>query len=161
VSGHFGLAVVAYVLSFRVPWALGVLVILYSAWRITELVAFFLVQMIGDKPMVASPERSFVLALINYFEVTLWFAVCYSVFVRCGSLTIESSFPPASIFRESLAMMLVNSSGAFDDQTTSWLVWIAMCFQSVVGLFLTLVVVARTVASLSPLKRTSSAFDCT
>jgi hypothetical protein len=157
VIGHWVLAVVAYALSFWLPCTLGVLVILYSAWRIIELVTFFFVQMIGHQPRVASPERSFVLALFNYFEVTFWFAVWYSVFVRCGSLTIKSSFPPASIFRESLAMMLVNSSGAFDDQTTSWLVWTAMCIQSVVGLFLTLVVVARTVASLPQL--TTSTVD--
>jgi hypothetical protein len=158
VIGHFGLAIVAYVLSFWVPWISLVilwisLVIFYSAWRIIELVAFFLMQMIGHQPRVASPERSFVLALFNYFEVTFWFAVWYSVLVRCGSLKIPNSYPSGlSIFRESLAMMLVNSSGAFDDQTTSWWVWTAMCVQSVVGLFLTLVVVARTVASLPQLK---------
>jgi hypothetical protein len=157
VIAHLGLAIVAYVLSFWVPWTSFVilwipLVIVYSAWRIVELVAFFLMQMVGHQPRVASPERSFVLALFNYFEVTFWFAVWYSVFVRCGSLTIKSSFPPASIFRESLATMLVNSSGAFDDQTTPWWMWTAMCVQSIVGLFLTLVVVARTVASLPPLK---------
>jgi hypothetical protein len=158
VIGHFGLAAVAYALSFWVSFTygvnltLGALVILYSAWRIIELVTFFLMQMIGGRPTVASRERSFVLALFNYFEVTFWFAVWYSVLVRCGSLTIANSFPPAlSIFRESLAMMLVNSSNAFEP-TASWWLWTAMCVQSVVGLFLTLVVVARTVASLPQLK---------
>jgi hypothetical protein len=150
VIGHFGLAFVAYVLSFFLSCTLGALVILYSAWRIIELVAFFLMQMIVHKPTVASPERSFVLALLNYFEVTFWFAVCYSVLVTCGSLKVASP-SGLSIFRESLAMMLVNTSNAFA-LTPSWCVWAAMCVQSVVGLFLTLVVVARTVASLPPLK---------
>src|SRR5438046_2137818 len=41
VTGHFGLAIVAYVLSFWVPWISLVifwisLVIFYSAWRIIE-----------------------------------------------------------------------------------------------------------------------------
>jgi|SRR5262245_52285921 len=151
VIGHFALAFVAYVLSFLMSCILGALVILYSAWRIIELVAFFLMQMIGGRPTVASPERSFVLALFNYFEVTFWFAVWYSVLVTCGSLKVASP-SGLSIFRESLAMMLVNSTNAFD-QTSSWFVWTAMCVQSVVGLFLTLVVVARTVASLPPLKK--------
>jgi hypothetical protein len=152
VIGHFGLAFVAYVLSFWVSCTLGALVILYSAWRIIELVAFFLRQMIVHRPTVASPERSFVLALLNYFEVTFWFAVWYSVLVTCGSLKIANSSPSGfSIFRESLAMMLVNSSNAFE-LTDSWWLWTAMCVQSVVGLFLTLVVVARTVASLPQLK---------
>ena len=156
VIGHLGLAVMAYALSFWVPWIWLVifwisLVILYSAWRIIELVTFYLRQMIAHEPRVASPERSFVLALLNYFEVTLWFAVYYSVFEKVGSLKIAHPLPPAfSIFRESLAMMLVNSSSAFEP-TGSWLVWTVMCVQSVVGLFLTLVVVARTVASLPQL----------
>jgi hypothetical protein len=108
--------------------------------------------MIGGKPEVASRERSFALALLNYFEVTFWFAVWYSVLVRCGSLKITNSYPSGlSIFRESLAMMLVNSSNTFE-LTDSWWLWAAMCVQSIVGLFLTLVVVARTVASLPPLK---------
>jgi len=158
VIGQFGLAFVAYVLSFWVSWIyvvnlmLGALVIFYSGWRIIELVAFFLMQMIGGKPEVASRERSFALALLNYFEVTFWFAVWYSVLVRCGSLKITDSYPSGlSIFRESLAMMLVNSSNTFE-LTDSWWLWAAMCVQSIVGLFLTLVVVARTVASLPPLK---------
>jgi hypothetical protein len=158
VIGQFGLAFVAYVLSFWVSWIyvvnlmLGALVIFYSGWRVIELVAFFLMQMIGGKPEVASRERSFALALLNYFEVTFWFAVWYSVLVRCGSLKITDSYPSGlSIFRESLAMMLVNSSNTFE-LTDSWWLWAAMCVQSIVGLFLTLVVVARTVASLPPLK---------
>jgi len=115
-------------------------------------ISFFLMQMIGGKPEVASRERSFALALLNYFEVTFWFAVWYSVLVRCGSLKITDSYPSGlSIFRESLAMMLVNSSNTFE-LTDSWWLWAAMCVQSIVGLFLTLMVVARTVASLPPLK---------
>ena len=86
--------------------------------------------MIGGKPEVASRERSFALALLNYFEVTFWFAVWYSVLVRCGSLKITNSYPSGlSIFRESLAMMLVNSSNTFE-LTVSWWLWTAMCVQS-------------------------------
>ena len=169
VIGHFGLAFVAYVLSFWVSFTyevnltLGALVILYSAWRIIELVAFFLMQIIGGRPTVASPERSFVLALFNYFEVTFWFAVWYSMLVRWGSLHVGfsphfvASLPgPLAIFRESLAMMLVNTSNTFD-ATPSRLAWSAMCVQSVVGLFLTLVVIARTVASIGKLTPSSAA----
>jgi hypothetical protein len=160
VLGHLVLAAATYALSFYLSFTyainvtLGTLVILYSAWRIIELVTFLLNQLVsarggpGGVPRVASYERSFVLAIANYFEVTLWFAAWYSIFVRWGSLFVEPSLPrPLSIFRESLAMMLVNTSNSFLP-TPSRFVWSAMCFQSVVGLFLTLVVVARTVASL-------------
>ena len=131
---------------------LSALVIFYPAWRIIEVVTFYLRQIIQRQPIVANVQRSFVFALSNYFEVTFWFAVWHSLFVRCGYLTIENSSPSwLSIFRESLAMMLVNSSNTFGP-TPSRLVWTAICIQSVVGLFLTLVVVARTIASLPPLK---------
>jgi hypothetical protein len=151
VLGHFALSFVAYVLSFCVFRTIGALFVLYSMWRIIELVAFYLKQMIGHQPKVASPERSFVLALVSYFEVTLWFAVWYSVFAKFGYLTIKQLPVGWAIFRESLAMMLVNSSDAFE--SPSRLVWTAMCFQYVVGLFLTLVVIARTVNSLPELRQ--------
>jgi len=53
-------------------------------------------------------------------------------------------------------MMLVNTSNTFD-ATPSRLAWSAMCVQSVVGLFLTLVVIARTVASIGKLTPSSAA----
>jgi hypothetical protein len=128
-------------------------------WRIIELVTFYLRQIIQREPEVASFQRSFVFAVLNYFEVTFWFAVWYSAFVKYGSLKIASSLPTGlAIFRESLAMMLVNTSNAFEQ--ASWCVWTAMCVQSVVGLFLTLVVVARTVASL-PILTSDSASTTT
>jgi hypothetical protein len=162
VIGQLGLAALTYALSFWVSFTyevnltLGALVILYSAWRIIELVAFFLMQIIGGRPTVASVERSFVLAISNYFEVTLWFAAWYSLLVRWGSLSLSESLPPLlSIFRESLAMMLVNNSNSFLP-TPSRFVWTTMCVQSVVGLFLTLVVVARAIASIRKLTPSSA-----
>jgi len=60
-----------------------------------------------------------------------------------GYLDIASSPLVLSVFRESLAMMLVNTTGFFTPKP-SWPLWIAMCVHSVVGLFLTIVVLART-----------------
>src|SRR2546430_2042748 len=126
VFGHLALAFLTYVLSFylsvqyAINLALGTLVIVYSTWRIIDLVTFLLNQIVsgrggpGGVPKVASHERSFVLAIGNYFEVTFWFAAWYSILVRWGSLVIEPSLPRGlSIFRESLAMMLVNTSNTF------------------------------------------------
>ena len=138
--------------DFVISYALATLALAMPALDAKTPPKHMRMQMIGGKPEVASRERSFALALLNYFEVTFWFAVWYSVLVRCGSLKITDSYPSGlSIFRESLAMMLVNSSNTFE-LTVSWWLWTAMCVQSIVGLFLTLVVVARTVASLPPLK---------
>src|SRR5262245_17941477 len=100
---HFGIAVVAYVTSFCL-YLFGALFALYSAWRIIEVVTFYLKQIIQHEPEVAFRQRSFVLAVLNYFEVTFWFAVWYSVFVKWGSLTIKDSLPAGwAILRESLA----------------------------------------------------------
>jgi hypothetical protein len=153
------LAAVVYAVSFialPIPYTanfvLATLVILVSFWRIIETSSFHLNMLIsrvgrpGGVPTVASYERSFVLMLLNYIEVTFWFATWYSISVRQGVLTGPTPLP-LSIFRESLAMMLVNTSGLFMP-SPSRLLWTAMCFQSVVGLFLTIVVVTRTLAML-------------
>jgi hypothetical protein len=153
------LAIVMYAVSFvevRFLYApnflVATLVILLSFWRIIEIASFHLNTLISrvgrpnGVPTVASYERSLVLMLLNYAEVTFWFASWYSISVREGVLSGPSPLP-LSIFRESLAMMLVNTSGLFQP-TSSLLLWAAMCFQSIIGLFLTIVVVARTLAML-------------
>jgi hypothetical protein len=153
------LAAVVYAVSFialPVPYTanfvLATLVVLVSSWRIIETTPFHLNMLIsrvgrpGGVPTVASYERSFVLMLLNYIEVTFWFATWYSISVRQAVLTGPAPLP-LSIFRESLAMMLVNTTGLFVP-SPSRLLWTAMCFQSVVGLFLTIVVVTRTLAML-------------
>jgi hypothetical protein len=153
------LAVVVYAVSFvelsisyTANFVLATIIIVLSAWRIIELVSFhlnFLVSRVGRPggvATVASYERTFVLMLLNYVEVTLWFAVWYSVSVRQGVLTGPAPLQ-LSIFRESLAMMVVNTSGLFTP-SPSWLLWSAMCCQSLIGLFLTIVVVARTLTML-------------
>lgn len=132
-------------------------VVVLSAWRVVELASFHLNMLLsrnnrpkGRVATVASFERTFILLLLNYFEVTLWFATWYSIAVREGVLKAPSPLP-LSVFRESLAMMLVNTSGLFTP-TPSLPLWIAICFQSVVGLFLTVIVLTRTLSMLPPLK---------
>jgi hypothetical protein len=134
---------------------LAAILIFVSAWRIIELVTFHLNMLIarpgrpGGVSSVASYERTFIFALANYLEVTFWFATWYSIAVRQGAFQEVQGPLLLSIFRESLAMMLVNSSGLFKPRA-SWCLWAAICFQSVVGLFLTLLVLARAVAMLPP-----------
>jgi hypothetical protein len=61
---------------------------------------------------VASHQRSVLLFLINYLEVAIWFAADYALLA-----SFEAFDPPAphalSILRESLAMMVANTTGAF------------------------------------------------
>jgi hypothetical protein len=103
----------------------------------------------GGIQTVSAYERSLVLALLNYLEVTLWFGAWYAIAYRSGFLDITPSPLVLSIFRESLAMMLVNTTGIFTPKP-SWPLWIAMCVHSVVGLFLTIVVLARTLSMIPP-----------
>jgi hypothetical protein len=139
--------------SERANFMLAVVVVCLSALRLLDLISFHLNQLIarrgrpGGVHTVASYERSLVLALSNYLEVTLWFSAWYAMAHRGGYLDITSSPLVLSIFRESLAMMLVNTTGFFTPKP-SWPLWIAMCLQSVVGLFLTIVVLARTLSLL-------------
>jgi hypothetical protein len=135
-------------------FAIATFLILLSLWRIIEVLSFHLNMLVsrvgrpGGVSTVASYERSFVLVLLNYLEVTLWFATWYSISVRQEVLSPDGPSPLLfSIFRESLAMMLVNTSGFFKP-SSSLLLWAAMCFQSIVGLFLTIVVLARTLTML-------------
>lgn len=141
-----------------INFMLAAILVVASFWRIIELVSFHLNMLVakGTRPKgrvdtVASLERTFVLLLLNYFEVALWFSAWYSIAVREGVLQPPPSPLPLSIFRESLAMMLVNSSGLFIPKDC-FLLWAAFCLQSLVGIFLTLVVLARALAALPPLK---------
>ncbi len=135
--------------STRENFILAMVIVSLSALRLLDLVSFHLNQLIarrgrpGGVHTVASYERSLVLALLNYLEVTLWFSAWYAMAYRGGYLDITSSPLVLSIFRESLAMMLVNTTGFFIPKP-SWPLWIAMCAHSLVGLFLTIVVLART-----------------
>lgn len=153
-----GAAALLYLVSFvgspfpkSVNVCVEAILVILSLWRILELLAFHLGELVarassGKQVSIASFERTFVFALANYLEVTLWFATWYSIMVANGAVQgPEPLF--LSIFRESLAMMLVNTSGLFTPRP-SVVLWLMMCFQSVVGLFLTLVVLARSIALL-------------
>jgi hypothetical protein len=169
--GHFDVIVDRYVLLFtgaaliiypltvywkpfsaRANFILAVVVGSLSVLRLLDLISFHLNQLIarrgwpGGVYTVASHERSLLLALLNYL-VTLWFGAWYAMAYRGGYLHIASSPLVLSIFRESLAMMLVNTTGLFTPKP-SWPLWLAMCVHSVVGLFLTIVVLARALNSL-------------
>ena len=153
-------AVVIYLLtiywnyfSARANFILALVIVSLSTLRLLDLISFHLNQLIarqgrpGGVHTVASHERSLVLALLNYLEVMLWFGAWYAIAYRSGYLDITSSPLALSIFRESLAMMLANTTGFFTPKP-SWPLWIAMCVHSVVGLFLTIVVLARTLNNL-------------
>ncbi|MGH8638114.1 MAG: hypothetical protein ACREUZ_13345, partial [Burkholderiales bacterium] len=93
-------ALIVYPLSFvSLPTSaiinvvLAAIVIAISAWRIIEITTFHLNMLIsragrpGAVPTVASYERSFVLMVANYIEITMWFAAWHSILVRSGAFS--------------------------------------------------------------------------
>ena len=127
-------------------------VMVLSFWRMLEMLAFHFGELVSRATSrkgvtIASFERTFVLVLSNYLEVTLWFATWYSFMFQRGAFQNAPSPLFFSLFRESLAMMLANTSGLFVP-APSRLLWLIFCLHSVVGLFLTLVVVSRAISVL-------------
>jgi hypothetical protein len=85
--------------------------------------------------------------LCNYVEIVLWFATAYALLYRCEYLSV--SFKPVApvILRESVGLMVANSSGVFKNPE-GWVIWITMTLHCVVGLFMTTIVAARLIALL-------------
>jgi hypothetical protein len=149
-------AVVACVSAiWPVPVWLAALIFVVSVWRILELFAFHLRLVLsgtgrrGGLLTVASSHRSVLLFLINYLEVAIWFAADYSLLAHCG--VFKGSPHWLSILRESLAMMVANTTQALeinDSAVGAAATWVLFIAHTVVGLFLTLVMVGRIVAYL-------------
>jgi hypothetical protein len=96
-------------------------------------------------------RRSIVLLLFNNVEIVLWFATYYSLLATHGQLAIEGH-KFLMIFRESLVLMVANSTG--DIRFRDWLALLTATCQSMIGLFMLTVVLARFVSLLpQPLTR--------
>jgi hypothetical protein len=90
---------------------------------------------------------------MNYLEITLWFGTWYAFAQRQGLLIVGSP-KSLTIFRESLSMMLANSTGLVKlsevspqtDYVSNFALWIAFCTHTLVGLFMTLVVLTQVIS---------------
>lgn len=101
----------------------------------------------GQRYRVRSFRRLVILLLHNYFEVLCWFGVFYTFFYRFGDLTIRNDDVNFfSIFRESLLMMI--SFGPESHTATSSVGVIVLTLHSFVGIFMTVMVLARFIALL-------------
>jgi hypothetical protein len=131
---------------------------IFSILRVIEIPAFHLAMLLsgtgygGGLSTVASHRRSLLLFLVNYLEIVVWFAVYYSLLTSTGAFQVAKpqSF---SILRESLAMMVANTTGAFElpkigEPAPAAVRWTLVLFiaHNIIGLFLTVVMVARVVA---------------
>ena len=120
--------------------------------RVLEIVRFQALIILWVGP-AARPlrgyRRSMVLLLCNYIELVLWFSVCYAALYSWNSFGIDHEINPRMlvILRESVGLLVANSSGSFD-KPSGVLIWTVLTLNSVIGLFMTIVVAGRVISLL-------------
>src|SRR5262249_15066080 len=138
---------VCYVVSFWVQnfylqWA----VVAISIVRMFEYLVFNLNIMLlarkREEPAnLRSYRRSVILLLCNYLETIFWFATWYSILANHSLLEAsESRSLSISILRESIVLMVANSTGSVTAKSDIALA--AFTVHSLVGLFLTTAMVS-------------------
>jgi hypothetical protein len=154
--------IATYILLYAIPasllFYLGFIVTAVGVYRIGEIATFHFRAALGMSgsvtgvSTVASHQRTFLLALFNYAEITLWFATSYVVFSHFGALAVSSP-KFLIILRESLLLMTLNPTDAFRDEANAspyalWGLWIVYFLNAVVGLFMTVLVLARAISAI-------------
>jgi hypothetical protein len=162
VFGWFVVSAGAYVLSgYAIPNALAFAIAAAGASRMWEITlyslqaVFFVRERTGGAPAVPTVRRVALLSFVNFAEIVLWFALYYRFLLAVHG--VEASDPAGLvILHHSLVEMVANSGGVKMITPAAWTVSIV---HIVLGLFMTLVVVARVVSmlprplSLDPLER--------
>ncbi len=100
---------------------------------------------------IDSAQRTVILLMLNYVEIILWFSVIYLFLHRYSYLEIRG--PSAiSALKESIGLMVSNTSDAFEYSKSKALAWIVVTLHSAIGLFMTVIVAARIISTLPELK---------
>lgn len=151
------LVIAAWNVEKPVSWLLIALVF-YGGLRVFETVVYQTNVLLFDeyrafKAGIGYKVRSFrrlvILLLHNYFEMLCWFGVFYTFFYRSGDVVLKSGeLGFFTIFRESLLMMI--SFTPETNQPTSPLGMVVLTVHSFVGIFMTIMVLARFLALLPP-----------
>lgn len=151
--------------SKPVSWLLLILV-LYGSLRVFETIIYQINVLLfdeyrafkaGKEYKVRSFRRLVLLLLHNYLEVLCWFGVFYTFFYRSGDLTIPAqNVEFFTIFRESLLMMISFSPERNEPMTSLGMFVITV--HSFVGIFMTVIVLARFLALL-PAPESKDAMD--
>jgi hypothetical protein len=137
-----------------VGWLLIVFVC-YGVARVFEIVVYQVNVLLFDEYRAFQENREYkvrsfrrlvLLLLHNYLEVLCWFGVFYLFFYRSGDLKLTQPVEFFTIFRESLLMMIAFSPER-NDPTTALGV-LALTVHSFVGIFMTVIVLARFLALL-------------
>jgi len=150
-----------YILSFPAGYAtprcsfcaILWIVVPMLAYRVWDWAPYILRVSIFTEPRkgktnIKDPKRTVILLILNYLEMIFWFAALYSTFDLNGWLHVKEGTRPLATLRESTMLMVANWSGNFSDLNRC--AWFAVTFQSLFGLFMTIMIVARFIAFLPP-----------
>ncbi len=135
-----------------------VIATVYGSFRIFEITVFQLnvlmfhqyrAKIAGEVHTLRSFRRTVILLVHNYFEIVCWFGVINVFLYRDGQITSLGSEPSFfSIFRESMLMMFTFTPEIYEPAKDPAI--IAFSIQAVVGLFMSVIVLARFLALLPP-----------
>jgi hypothetical protein len=151
-------AALAYFSSFLYESSyLQAAIVLISAIRIIEMLVYHAKILIFDQYRagtknysVRSYRRILILLALNYVEIILWFGTYYSFLVISQKMSVIGP-APISILRESIGLMVANSSGVFAlDKTMSRLTWLTVTAHAAIGLIMTTIVITRFISLLPP-----------
>lgn len=130
--------------------------VVYGILRVFEMVVYQVNVLLfdeyrafcaGKEYKVRSFRRLVLLLLHNYFEVMCWFGVFYTFFYRSGDIrNSENHVEFFTIFRECLLMMI--SFGPESNEANSTIGVMVLTVHSFVGIFMTVMVLARFLALL-------------
>jgi hypothetical protein len=126
-------------------------IIAVSIIRLFEYLCYLLWVILFAKPNkgtkdIRSYKRTMLLLMSNYLETIFWFATWLALLAANGSIQVDQGPLVFALIRESVMMMVANWSG--NVVLKSSLGVAVITFQDAIGLFMTIVVVARVVALL-------------
>jgi hypothetical protein len=151
VFGWLAAAAVAYAVVDRVPFRpIAFAVAVLGALRMWELTlyslqaVFFVRERTGGAPAVPTVRRVALLSFVNFAEIVLWFAFYYLVLRSFNAVDMPD---PAAlvVLHHSLVEMVANSGSV---KLLTPVAWAISIVHIMLGLFMTLVVMARIVSML-------------
>jgi len=159
LAAFTALAVAAHRLDVAVSWLLVVAVV-YGSFRIFEITVFqanvlmfhqYRAKVAGESYTLRGFRRTVILLVHNYFEIVCWFGVVNVFLYRDSQITSLGTDPSFfSVFRESMLMMFTFTPETYQPARDPAIM--AFSIQAVVGLFMSVIVLARFLALLPPPK---------
>jgi hypothetical protein len=160
----FSLVSVYFLTYFDEPIAIGYSVLIYGLLRVFEIFVYQINVLLfhpyknGLGYTIHSYRRMIIALLHNFFEIILWFAVSYIIFKIDFGTEFETMNPFSVIYFSLLTMVSYSSAVVSDGWSISAIM--ILQFQAIVGVFMTLVSLARFISLFpKPLELKSESTD--